>query len=167
MRNGYRLGLCVLACTVLLAGCDRSEQRASEAAIETASGGELDVEHDRGTMTIRRSDGATARIARGKSLALPDDFPADVYRPPQHEVVSVADMEGAQIVIFTTDATLAATRSAASKQMLERGWKQMTIMEGATGSILGYEKDKRQVVLSFGPYEGRTAVNVQLATKRR
>lgn len=157
----------LLACVAFAAGCGKSpEERATEAAIKATSGQDVEVERDGDTMTFRGADGTQATVSQGGNLALPSGFPDDVYRPSDHAVTSVIDVEGMQMVGMSTRAAPADVVVEARAAMERAGWKQVMAMEGEGGSMLAYEKDERHATLSIVSQDaGGTLVNVQVAQR--
>lgn len=156
----------LLSTALLLTGCAKSpEERVAEAAIERASGGEVDVERDGNEVTIKTDDGEMTMSA-GEALPLPADFPRDVYLPRSYKVASVMDMGPMKAINLTTDAKVSALFAEAGPAMQAQGWTQkMAIQQAAGHAMLSFEKDKRSASLSFTEsrsVDGQTVVSLQL-----
>ena len=79
-------------------------------------------------------------------MALPADFPKDVFLPSDNKLASAMDMGGMQMLNMTTPQELAAVSADIEKSMQGQGWKREMAMQAGGGNTLMYSKDKRQVV---------------------
>ena len=142
-----RLSIAVALTTLLVApGCKKAQDAAVETAIERATGAR--VEKDGDTMTIKTEQGEVkvATAEDGGTVAMPADFPKDVYLPADNKLASAMDMAGMQMLNMTTPQELAAVSADIEKSMQGQGWKREMAMQAGGGSTLMYSKDKRQVV---------------------
>ena len=113
-----------------------------------ATGGKVDVDKDGDTTTIKTESGEV-RIAAsedGGTVALPADFPKDVFLPGDNRLASAMDMGGMQMLNMTTPQELAAVSADIEKSMQDQGWKREMAMQAGGGNTLMYSKDNRQVV---------------------
>ena len=132
-----------------LPGCQRASEAIAEKAMEQASGDKVDIEQNGDTVSIKTDKGEmkVATAQGGASVALPADFPSDVFLPEQRTVSSAMDMGGMKAVNIATSATLAQVSTEVEKTMQARGWKrEMSMQTGADSATLIYSKDKRQAV---------------------
>lgn len=144
-----RLSIAVALTALLVApGCKKAQDAAVETAIERASGSKVDVDKDGDTMTIKTEQGEVkiAAAEDGGSVALPADFPKDVYLPADNKLASAMDMGGMQMLNMTTPQELANVSADIEKSMQGQGWKREMAMQAGGGNTLMYSKDKRQVV---------------------
>ena len=142
-----RLSIAVALTTLLVApGCKKAQDAAVETAIERATGAK--VEKDGDTMTIKTEQGEVkvATAEDGGTVAMPADFPKDVYLPADNKLASAMDMAGMQMLNMTTPQDLAKVSADIEKSMQGQGWKREMAMQAGNGSTLMYSKDKRQVV---------------------
>ena len=142
-----RLSIAVALTTLLVApGCKKAQDAAVETAIERATGAK--VEKDGESMTIKTEQGdiKVATAEDGGSVALPADFPKDVFLPSDNKLASAMDMGGMQMLNMTTPQELAAVSADIEKSMQGQGWKREMAMQAGGGNTLMYSKDKRQVV---------------------
>ena len=142
-----RLSIAVALTTLLVApGCKKAQDAAVETAIERATGAK--VEKDGDTMTIKTEQGEVkvATAEDGGTVAMPADFPKDVYLPADNKLASAMDMAGMQMLNMTTPQDLAKVSADIEKSMQGQGWKREMAMQAGDGSTLMYSKDKRQVV---------------------
>ena len=142
-----RLSIAVALTTLLVApGCKKAQDAAVETAIERATGAK--VEKDGDTMTIKTEQGEVkvATAEDGGTVAMPADFPKDVYLPADNKLASAMDMAGMQMLNMTTPQEMAGVSADIEKSMQGQGWKREMAMQAGGGSTLMYSKDKRQVV---------------------
>ena len=142
-----RLSIAVaLTALLVVPGCKKAQDAAVETAIERATGAK--VEKDGDTMTIKTEQGEVkvATAEDGGTVAMPADFPKDVYLPADNKLASAMDMAGMQMLNMTTPQDLAKVSADIEKSMQGQGWKREMAMQAGDGSTLMYSKDKRQVV---------------------
>ncbi|MEO6365009.1 MAG: hypothetical protein ABIO38_03040 [Luteimonas sp.] len=157
----------VLLSTALLAtSCSKSpEERLAEAAVERASGRDVDIERDGKQVTIKADEGEM-KMSAGEALPLPADFPRDVYLPDSYKVATVMDMGPMKAINLTTGAKVSTLFAEAGPAMKAQGWTQKMAIQQASGhAMLSFEKDKRSVSLSFTEsrsVDGQTVVSLQL-----
>jgi hypothetical protein len=142
-----RLSVAVALTALLVApGCKKAQDAAVETAIERATGAK--VEKDGESMTIKTEQGdiKVATAEDGGTVALPADFPKDVFLPSDNKLASAMDMGGMQMLNMTTPQELANVSADIEKSMQGQGWKREMAMQAGGGNTLMYSKDKRQVV---------------------
>ena len=148
--NTQRLLLALaIAAACALPGCQRASETIAEKAIEQASGDKVDIKQDGDTVSIKTEQGEmkVATAQDGGSVALPADFPTDVFLPEQRTVSSAMDMGGMKAINIATTVALAQVSADVEKSMQGQGWKrEMSMQTGADSSTLIYSKDKRQAV---------------------
>ena len=161
-----RLSIAVALTTLLVApGCKKAQDAAVETAIERATGAK--VEKDGDTMTIKTEQGEVkvATAEDGGTVAMPADFPKDVYLPADNKLASAMDMAGMQMLNMTTPQDLAKVSADIEKSMQGQGWKREMAMQAGDGSTLMYSKDNRQVVYQMlKADEGGTQLAVRTGT---
>ncbi len=150
MNTPVRMAILVLAASLIatLPACRKAQDAAVEAAIEHASGQQVDVDQAGDTMTVKTEQGElkVATATDGGSIALPDGFPTDVHLPVQHKINSAMDMAGMKMVNLSTPVALAEVSADIEKSMSAQGWKREMAMQAGEGNTLVYSKDKRQAV---------------------
>lgn len=129
-------------------GCQRAADAAAEAAIERASGQRVEVDRDGNRMRIRSADG-DAVIATGSGIALPADFPDDVFLPPSYGVSSVMDIGGARLLSLESDGSVPSMFDAARTAMERSGWTQNLAMQQADSAMLGFSQGEREATYTF------------------
>lgn len=157
---------------VLSAGaCQKVGETAADAAIERATGARVDRDGDQ--VTLRSADGQLA-IRAGDSVALPEDFPRDIYLPADYRVNSVMDLQGVSMVSLSAPGQVSALFAAAREAMQAQGWTQsMSAQHSADTAMLAFEKgdeaQRRSATLSFNRNNGdeHVIVGVQLQGPRQ
>jgi len=137
-------------------GCQRAGEAVAERAIEQASGDKVDIEQHGDTVSIK-TDGGEMKVATaqdGGSVALPADFPTDVFLPEQRAINSAMDMGGMKMVNVTTSAAPAVVSADVEKAMQAQGWKREMAMQAEGSSTLIYTKDQRQAVYQMMKADG-------------
>lgn len=155
--------LLLLACVGLAAtGCRNAADAAAEAAIERASGQQVEVDRDGSRVRID-GEGGTMAIAAGSGVALPADFPDDLFLPATYGVNSVMDIGGARLVNLESDGSVASMFDAARAEMERGGWSQTLAMQQADSAMLGFSRDGRDATYTFTPRNGgQVMVGIQL-----
>ena len=146
----------LLACACLLQGCKKAEDAVAGAAIAQVAGKGADVRRNGDTVAVQ-SGGAEIKVATagdGTSVALPADFPGDVFIPSQRVVNSAMDMAGMKMVNLTTASQPAAVAADVGKAMQAQGWTREMAMQADGGSTLVYTKDERQAVYQMIKADG-------------
>lgn len=146
-QPAIRLSIAIACAALLVApGCKKAQDAAVETAIERATGAK--VEKDGESMTIKTEQGdiKIASAEDGGTVAMPADFPKDVFLPSDNKLASAMDMGGMQMLNMTTPQALAALSADIEKSMQGQGWKREMAMQAGGGNTLMYSKDKRQVV---------------------
>ena len=158
-HRGVRLCAAVLAAAALLAACQRAGNPIAEAAIERAA---------RSSIEVGGGD-APATVPARDALALPAQFPGDVYLPRGYRVNSVMDLPDASVLSLSAPGHLDALFADARESMRAQGWTQtLSARQSADAAMLAFEKSGggglRSATLSFNRNHGdaRVIVGVQL-----
>ena len=157
------LTILVAAIALAAGGCQKAADAATEAAIERASGQKVSVDRRGDAMHISTPEGEL-KIATGEGIALPTDFPDDVFLPSTYGVVSVMDISGARLVNLNSDGSVASMFEAARSGMADRGWTQTLAIQQADSAMLGFARDDRETTYTFTRHGGgeQLAVSIQL-----
>lgn len=144
-----RLSIIVVLTALLVSpGCRKAQDAAVETAIERATGSKVDIDKNGNAMTIKTEQGEinVATAEDGGTVAMPADFPADIYLPADNRIASAMEMGGMQMLNMTTPQDLTALSGEIEASMRGQGWKREMAMQAGGGNTLMYSKDKRQVV---------------------
>lgn len=156
------LPLLLAAAALAAAGCQKAADAAAEAAIERASGQKVDIERDGNRVHIGTGEGGIA-ITAGEGVALPADFPDDLYLPPTYGVSSVMDINGARLVNLESDGPVSSMFEAARAAMADKGWSQILAMQQADSAMLGFSHGEREATYTFTRHgTGQLMVGIQL-----
>ena len=146
-HSAIRLSIAVALAALLFApGCKKAQDAAVETAIERATGAKVDKDGESMTIKTEQGDIRIAAAEDGGTVALPANFPKDVYLPADNKLASAMDMGGMQMLNMTTPQELANVSAEIEKSMQGQGWKREMAMQAGGGNTLMYSKDKRQVV---------------------
>ena len=160
----HPLPLLILAGLGMLAasGCQRAADAATEAAIERASGQQVGIDRDGERLRITSADGE-AVITAGAGVALPADFPDDLFLPPSYGITSVMDVGGARLVNLESDGAVASMFEATRASMAGKGWSQTLAMQQADSAMLGFSQGGREATYTFTRHaDGPVLVGIQL-----
>lgn len=152
----------LLAATLASAGCQKAADAATEAAIERASGHKVDIDRDGNRLRIGTAEGMLT-IDAGDGVALPADFPDDLYLPPTYGVSSVMDINGARLVNLESEGPVSSMFEAARAAMADKGWSQTLAMQQADSAMLGFSHGSREATYTFTRHGGsQLMVGIQL-----
>ena len=172
VSHSFLPSILVAALLLALAGCQRAENRLTEATIERAIQGRAAVERDGDAVASRTADGGLSTRA-GESLPLPADFPGDVYLPADYAVNSVMDLHGVSMVSLSAPGDVSTLFKAARAGMQAQGWTQtLAAQHSVDAAMLAFEKPadgaRRGATLSFNRHNGgdQVIVGVQLRQSR-
>lgn len=163
-----------LALALVLSACGKSEEKAAETlaekALEANSGQDVDVDIEDGdgaqTVTIQTEQG-TLKQSSGDNVALPEDFPRDVSLPDAYKVMSVMTMGPVTSVVMEVPEAPSSVFDDIKSGQASQGWKETLSMQGADGSMLGFEKGDRSLLVNLGKSEeGGTMLSLSLQTKQ-
>ena len=152
-----------------VAGCGKSaEDRITEAAVSAASGQKVSVDHDGDKVTIKTEQGEM-QMSAGDGIALPEDFPKDVFLPSGYTVKSAMKLPQATMVQVTAPGRINDLFAQADKQMLAQGWEQtMSMQQAADTRMLGYKKPDRQAMVTLHAQDdGQVQVGLQVSAKQK
>lgn len=164
----HRTLLSVALVALLLSACGKSQEQASEAlaeqALEASTGADVDIEDEDGVhrVTARTEQGELVHSS-GENVPLPDDFPDDVTLPGDYQVMSVMTMGPATSVVLRSPEPASEIFSQMRSGQSAAGWKETMSMQGADGSMLGFEKDGRSLLVNLrDDLDGQSVVSLSL-----
>ena len=151
-----------------LSACGKSQEQASEAlaeqALEASTGADVDVETEDGVhrVTARTEQGELVHSS-GENVPLPDGFPTDITLPASYQVMSVMTMGPATSVVLRSPEPASEIFSQMRRGQSGAGWKETLSMQGADGSMLGFEKDGRSLLVNLrDDLDGQSVVSLSL-----
>lgn len=164
--------IAALALALVLSACGKSEEKAAETlaeeALEANSGQDVDVDiaDDGQTVTIETEQG-TLKQSSGDNVALPDNFPTDVTLPADYKVMSVMTMGPVTSVVMEVPEAPSSVFGDFKSGQAAQGWKETLSMQGSDGSMLGFEKGDRSLLVNLGKSEaGGTMLSLSLQSKQ-
>ncbi len=176
MRRSTALVLILVLAVVasLLSGCQQVAQKATEAAVEKATGVKVDTENQ--TITTTDKDGNTTQLSAAEG-AYPDGFPSDFPEYPGGTVDSglkgtTNGQDSFTVIIKTPDAAKDVYEWYLT-ELEKAGWKIEQKMDGTTsesafGSIVALKDgQKAGVTISRAADEPDTSIMVGLGPEQQ
>ncbi len=155
------LNILTVALLLVLAGCGRKgDEEAAEQAIKAATGADVEVTEDGGTVKMKTEDGEDVTVTAGGDAKLPADFPKDVPLYKGAKMVATANTpEGVQVSLQSSDA--ADTVAAGCRKLMEaEGWTAGASMDMGAMTMLVFKKDDREVAVQVMNDGKQTTINV-------
>lgn len=150
---------------VLLSGCGGSVvEEVTESAIEAGmpDGSKIEINEDEGSVKIEAPDGSV-NLQTGESVALPENFPADLPVPDgvtwQMVQASQADGKDMLIVQGSVASPLDTVAASIRGKLAEQGWETVsTFMQAGEAEMLSFKKDERELSVSITKDGDKTQV---------
>jgi hypothetical protein len=153
----------LLLCLPLITACGKpSGDTVAEAMIERSTGENAEVERSDKQVDIRVKDAHVQIAQAGQVLALPADFPADVYRPDGFRVRHVMNVPRITTVMGEAPGAREALFAQARATMAQQGWKEIRAGQLGTADSAAFRKDGRETVMSFMERDGVVQLSLQL-----
>ncbi len=144
---------------VVLVGCKRSSDKATEKTIENvykSQGENVDVSIDsrKGEVSFENKEqGISVKTSEQGNLEVPDEWPKEVEIYPGGKLVAVFKNEGnIQLTIQTND-SFDKVKAWYDKLMRETDWQQEMNINMGDSWIASYKKDNYQLLFSAAPNE--------------
>jgi hypothetical protein len=149
----------------ILNGCGNSAQEnAIEKMIEKETGATTEVDLSQKGMKITgESEGEKYSVTTGDATEIPKGFPEDVplYKPSK--ALGAAAVDSGYSVSLTTGDDIDKVASEYRKQMVSRGWSELSSMNIGGQRMLVYEKEGRATNIGIMSVEGETRITVTVA----
>ena len=161
-RQATRLAL-IAVIGVAALGLMACAERAVEEALEAEAGGNVDVDAEAGTLTVRGDEGEELAFAGGEGgIELPDDFPSAIPIYPDALPVQYARVgEGVQAG-FTVQAPLDEVHDWYIEQLEDKGWNIEMNMSVADGSMVSAGLEGQAMSLMLGSEGGETTIIITM-----
>ncbi|MBM3255867.1 MAG: hypothetical protein FJZ04_00125 [Candidatus Moranbacteria bacterium] len=138
-----------------------------EKTIESQTGGAVNLDLQNKSLNVKTQEG-TMNIAGEGNAALPENFPSDVFIYNDAKIVfSLAQAPGmggteGYSISYNTGAAQNDAIAKYKSEMASRGWEldNEVNMGAESGDVLSFKKGVRQVTVSIGTSEGKTAILV-------
>ena len=161
-----------LACVALVSlvqGCqtitEKLTEKAVEAAIETQTGGDVDIKAGEGVTFKSKDSKGEEVVIQSQTGKIPDAWPKDIPAYPGAKVnASLMSGKNGMLMLETTDPSekvLAFYKSSLS------GMKEHAIMNAGPTSILTLQEEKggRELGIGATAQDGKTMIHIQLSEK--
>ena len=162
----FVVGMALSSC-LALAGCKKAGEKVAEKAIEAGlakEGVNAKIDASGQKVTIQSKDG-TAVYSGGKSAAVPENFPKDVYVYDGASVMaSIAVPDGFNLVLETGDNADKVLGTIKSK-MIGFGWKEEMTMNQGNSAMVGYKKEQRSVMVNIST-DKKTTITLTVAAPK-
>lgn len=168
-KQNVVLGMTIVTATLFFSGCGPSlGEKIMEKTIETQTGGKVDINADKGEMTIKTEQGDISVSGEG-TATLNKDFPQDIYLAPDAQIImSLANgQDRSYSVAYTTAMKIEEIYPKYKEELTAKGWSpdaqtEMTFGESKT---LLFEKGTQRLTLIVGTSQdeqsaGRTHVQI-------
>lgn len=145
----------LLLLTLVLTGCGKSaSERVAEKALENAWGGNADVDVDSGSVDIETDQG---HWQTGEGSTLPENWPEDIY-VPDGKIITSTDTGFSQGVTLELDKGVTDLRDEYKSKIIEEGWDINTELNIEGSTMLGANKDNRNLSVSISSEDGTTTM---------
>jgi hypothetical protein len=172
MKQKIFLATSMLGAVIVLSGCwpfpskDEIGQKIVEKAIESQTGGKININTDKGTVDINTKDGS---LSTGKEVKIPENFPKDIFVFSDAQVVfamSGTSGEKSYSISYFTASTPEDAFAKYKEEMVSKGWQKESEMDmGAQGKIVNFKKGQLSIMVTIGTSEdeeskGKTQISV-------
>ncbi len=140
--------IALVGLVAVLSGCtEQAAEKAAESAIESSTNNEAEVDFDDETVTVNTNAGS---FTAGEEVALPDNFPDDVYVIDGTIIsaMEVVESNGFSVSI-QTDTSVADAQDAYTDELTDDGWEITGTMTIGSGATIIAEKDERTATVSI------------------
>jgi hypothetical protein len=161
------LSIGFFAAALALSGCDRAKEKAQEkaleAAIEQAGGKDVEVERKDDQIKISAPDGSGSMTV-GMNVALPEDFPKDVWVPANANIIHAVSSKEMANAIMNASQLPPQIAADAAAAMTAAGWQQVDKRENAQGmQQLAFVKNGQR--LTYSAHVGRDKASSVLTVR--
>ena len=170
---GVAIVLVVCMFTVAGCGCGRKREKLSEKmarslvekamekAIEKDGGGKTSVDLKDGKFTVK-TDKGEMNFAGGEGVALPKDFPSDVYVDKSAKIKTVMSVGTGMNVSLLSSDSMSKTAEVYGEKMKAQGWEQDSQMASEEQVIVSFKKEKRQAIVTAAKTDEGTMVSLTI-----
>jgi len=162
-KQSFRWTVLVLVAGVAACSPGACAQNMVEEAIEAETGGEVDLDADSGTVTLRGEDGDEITFSGSEDgIELPSDFPSAIPIYPDAQAIQYAKIGDAVQAGFQIDAAVGDVRDWYVGQLEEQDWViQMNAITPA-GGLMVAELEGETLSIMLAPEEDQTAIMITL-----
>jgi hypothetical protein len=161
--------LCLFACSCLLFGCRKSEEKMAEKAVEKATGGQVEIDSKTGQVKMKQkgADGKETEVQLGQNSTLPADFPKNVPIYPGAKImasVSISRGENGHMITLSTKDGVTAVLDFYKKNL--PGFKVEGELSADDTTILTMSSDTQTVSVTASKSSGDDSTMIQLTTTK-
>jgi hypothetical protein len=149
------IAVIVLAAAVTLSGCwpfpskEKIGQQIMEKAIESETGGKVNVNADKGEVSIQSEDG-NAKYSAGGNVSLPDGFPKELILASDAKPFIATSGEGSMTVGYFTNEDKTALWEKYKTNMVAGGWKKEMEINTGNGLMANFKKGTENLSVTVG-----------------
>jgi hypothetical protein len=171
MKKNLIMLVAVLGFSLTLTGCFKSPsqklgEKMVEKAIESQSGGNVDVDTNSGTMNFKSDDGNT-QVSTGGEVDLPDGFPEELIIAGDAKVIIASSADKTMSVAYQTDGDQSELFADYKTKLIDQGWAKEFEMDAGTGKVVNFKKGTQRASITISENsnkdEKQTMVNVILS----
>ena len=160
MKQKLFLATVALGAIIVLSGCwpfpskEEIGQKIMEKAIESQTGGKVNIDTGKGTASIDTKDGS---FSAGVNVKIPENFPKDIFIFSDAKVVfaiSGSAAEKSYSISYLTSTTPEEAMIKYKEEMAKSGWQKENETDmGTQGKILNFKKGQVSVMVTMGASE--------------
>jgi hypothetical protein len=145
----------VISAAVLVSGCwpfpsqKQVGEKMMERAIESGTGGKVNVDASKGEVNIQSEDG-NAKYSAGGNVALPDGFPKEFILASDAKPFVATSGEGNMTVGYFTNEDKTALWEKYKTYMVAGGWKKEMEINTGTGLMANFKRGKENLSVTVG-----------------
>jgi hypothetical protein len=165
-KQKLAIGALTFSAMLVLSGCGPDLGKAIvEKTIESQTGGKVNVDADKGEMTIKSKEGDISASGTG-SATLSADFPKDIYIAPDAQImVSLANGQNKSYsAVYTTGMTASEIYAKYKKDLAAKGWaiEPQTEINTGDAKMIQYKKGTSRLNLIVGLSQDKSRTHVQV-----
>jgi len=165
MQKKVIMGIVILSATFLFSGCGRN---IVEKAIESQTGGKVDINSEKGEMTLKNDQGDISMSGDGNATLNPN-FPKDIYITQDAKIqFSMANGQNSSYsVAYITDTQVDEIYSKYKDDLAAKGWAAdpQTEMIFGDSKTITYKKGNQRLTVIAGlsqddQWRGKTSIQI-------
>jgi hypothetical protein len=144
----------MMAVTLTLSGCfgqslsEKAGEKMVEKAIESQTGGQVDINTEGGDVTIKSEDGQS-QFSAGGNAKVPEGFPQELMIADDAKVIMSTSADGGMSVAYVTDSEQNKLSEDYASRLTGDGWKKVMELDTGNGKMLSFTKDKKTVSVTI------------------
>lgn len=140
----------------------KSSEKATEKAIEDATGADVDVSEGGDKVTIETDEG---KVTVGKN-EVPDSFPSDITVYSGAEVTGTTETSEGVSLLLTTSDSVEKVNSFYKADLAKNGWTISSSSIVTDSALITAEKGSKSLIVTVGPDKesGKTGIAIVVKT---